>query len=61
MGSIPHPLVTDTLYRLQGLGDRVALIHMNHTNPCWDLQSEASRKMAEAGFSLGRQGDVYPL
>lgn len=61
MGAIPHPLITDTLERLNGLGDRVVLIHMNHTNPCWDTGSEPARRVAAAGFTLGRQGVVYAL
>jgi hypothetical protein len=32
MGAIPHPLVPDTLARLQGSGleGRVVLVHLNH-------------------------------
>src|SRR5215831_8968209 len=36
MSKVPHPLVTDTMDRLDGLGAKVWFIHLNHTNPLLD-------------------------
>ncbi len=35
-GEVPHPPVTETMDLLDGLGDRVRFIHLNHTNPLLD-------------------------
>jgi pyrroloquinoline quinone biosynthesis protein B len=49
---VPHPLVTDTMDRLDGLGQKVHLIHLNHTNPLWLDPSPAERR----GFHVSREG-----
>ena len=54
---IPHPLVTDTMDRLDGLGERVRLIHLNHTNPL--LSNDAP--VRERGFRVARQGERFAL
>lgn len=61
MGEIPHPLVVETMDKLEGLGHRVKLIHLNHTNPLWDKESEEHRRMVELGFETGFQGEVVSL
>ncbi len=60
MSKVPHPLVTDTLQRLQGLEQRFVLIHMNHTNP---LHGDTPERVAllKAGVQIGRQGQQYSL
>ncbi|MCE9638068.1 MAG: pyrroloquinoline quinone biosynthesis protein PqqB [Planctomycetes bacterium] len=54
---IPHPRVVETMRRLAGLGDRVRLIHLNHTNPLWDDPSPA----AALGFRVAREGETFPI
>ena len=54
---IPHPFVTDTMERLAGLGDRVRLIHLNHTNALLTDESPAR----DRGFRVAREGDRTPL
>lgn len=54
---IPHPFVTDTMQRLEGLGDRVRLIHLNHTNPL--LVDDAPAR--ERGFRVAREGERVAL
>ena len=61
MGEIPHPTVVETMGRLEGLGHRVRLIHLNHTNPLWDESSEERGRMKELGFMTGAQGEVYGI
>lgn len=54
---VRHPLVTESMERLSGLGDRVWFLHMNHTNPL-----HADPSLAEdAGFHVAREGEVLGL
>lgn len=57
MSKVPHPLVTDTMNLLDGLGAKVWFIHLNHTNPLLDDPSPAERR----GFHVAREGDVFRL
>ncbi len=54
---VPHPRVIDTMARLEGLGERVRLIHLNHTNPLFLDAAPA----AERGFRMARQGEEHPI
>ncbi len=56
-GEIPHPFTRDTMERLAGLGDRVRLIHLNHTNPLLDDDGPAR----ERGFAVAREGERFAL
>jgi len=57
MSEIPHPRVVETMERLAGLGDRVRLVHLNHTNPLWDDETPA----ASRGFRLAREGETFEM
>jgi pyrroloquinoline quinone biosynthesis protein B len=60
LAEIPHPLVGETAARLvpRGLGARVQLIHLNHTNRLlWD---PAARE-ALAPLQVARDGGEHPL
>jgi pyrroloquinoline quinone biosynthesis protein B len=60
LAEIPHPLVSETAARLKprGLGGRVHLIHLNHTNRLlWD---PAAREAA-APLRVARDGEEFPL
>jgi pyrroloquinoline quinone biosynthesis protein B len=57
MSRVPHPLVTDTVARLAGLGSRVRLTHLNHTNPLLD----DPKSLEQLGFRVAREGDSYQL
>ena len=54
---VRHPLVTESMDRLAGLGDRVAFLHLNHTNPLWDDDAP----LRDRGFARARQGDAFDL
>ena len=60
MSEIPHPRVTGTMDRLQGLPDalrsRVHFIHYNHTNPIRFPDSPESRRVVDRGFGIARSG-----
>ncbi len=65
MSEIPHPRVTETMDRLQGLSAdlraKVHFIHYNHTNPIRDPASAESREVIERGFNVARRGDRHCL
>lgn len=54
---VPHPRARDTMARLAGLGDRVRLLHLNHTNPILVDPSPA----AALGFRVARQGEEHAI
>lgn len=65
IGSIGHPLMTQTL---ELLGGEVAagrlevyFTHLNHSNPALDPASPARRRIEEAGFGVLREGQRFPL
>ena len=65
IAEIPHPFVIETLERLNGLEQKdrkkVFFIHMNHTNPMLDPESEAAKRVRALGFSVARIGDTFSL
>ena len=65
IAEIPHPFVIETLERLNELEDndrkKVFFIHMNHTNPLLDPESEATKRVRALGFSVARIGDTFSL
>ena len=65
MSKVPHPLVTDTMKKLKGLKkvdrSKVWFIHMNHTNPMLDPESEQSKDVHEKGFNIARRGLKFVL
>lgn len=60
MSEIPHPLVTETVARLERwpeLKQRVYFIHLNHTNPLlWNTAEQAS--LTKKGFNIARTGMI---
>jgi pyrroloquinoline quinone biosynthesis protein B len=57
---IPHPLVSETMSRLETFAARVLFIHLNHTNRLlWD--AEARERVESAGFRIGRDGEQLGL
>ncbi|MDP6197584.1 MAG: MBL fold metallo-hydrolase, partial [Porticoccaceae bacterium] len=60
MSKVPHPLVTETMQRLGALSveqrNKVWFIHMNHTNPLLDADSQASKRVRAAGFNITSEG-----
>jgi pyrroloquinoline quinone biosynthesis protein B len=57
MSKVPHPLVTETMERLDGLGAKVRFIHLNHTNRLLDDPSPAQTR----GFGVAREGMTLEL
>ena len=61
---VPHPPVNKTLEMLgprQENDPAIHFIHLNHTNPLYDSESEASALLAASGWSIARQGQTFSL
>jgi pyrroloquinoline quinone biosynthesis protein B len=65
MREIPHPFVVESLQRFSQLNPRerakIRLIHLNHTNPLLDPESEAIRQTQAAGLGVAEQGERIEL
>ena len=61
---IPHPLVTDTMRRLEPVaraGRTIVLTHLNNSNPVLDEGSPERNRVLDAGFLIARAGQRYGL
>ncbi len=62
---VRHPLVVNSMDRLQGLVDagklKVIFTHLNHTNPALDDDSPERQTVVKRGFSVAREGQEIPL
>ena len=65
MSKVPHPLVTETMKALSGLlleeRNKVWFIHMNHTNPLLNPDSEEANTVRANGFNIAVEGIRLPL
>lgn len=61
---VPHPPVSQTIDLLgprQSDDPEIYFIHLNHTNPLYDLSSEASALLAQTGWMVAKQGQRFML
>jgi len=60
MSKIPHPFVTESMSLLDELSEKqrnkVWFIHMNHTNPLLNLDSEESNFVQGKGYNIAVEG-----
>ncbi len=65
ISEIPHPLVSETINLLDSLSKenkgKVYFIHMNHTNPMLDPNSDLSKSIIMKGFNIARLGQKLYL
>lgn len=65
MSQISHPFVTESMELFDNLPvvekNKVWFIHMNHTNPLLDPNSEESKQVLRAGFNIATEGTRLPL
>jgi pyrroloquinoline quinone biosynthesis protein B len=65
MSKVPHPLVTESMEKLQSLEpiekQKIFFIHMNHTNPMLDAESKASDIVQNEGFNIAEEGMQFEL
>lgn len=58
---IPHPTVLQTLDKFQGFENKITLIHLNHSNPLYDANSQERAYCQQRGINIGIQGSVYTV
>ena len=65
ISQIPHPFVIESLEAFKDLSTeekaKIQFIHFNHTNPILDLESEAAKKVIDAGFRIAQLNDSFAL
>lgn len=65
MSEIPHPFVTESMQLFDQLDDaeraRIIFIHINHTNPILDPDSDEYRDVIERGYRIAFEGMRLPL
>ena len=64
MSVVPHPTVEESIMRLGRRKDNdseLFFIHLNHTNPLYNPQSEASRQLSESGWSIGHETQQFTI
>ena len=65
ISEIPHPTVQESMELFTDLPleekNKVWFIHMNHTNPMLNPESEESRLVISNGYHIARFKDIFPL
>ena len=65
MSGFPHPFVSHSMTRFEPLADdekaKVRFIHMNHTNPLHNPDSEERQLVLDAGFNIADEGEELCL
>ena len=65
MSSIGHPLIVDSMDRLESAVRegrlRVYFTHLNHSNPALDPASPAFAQIEGRGFHVLSEGATFPL
>ena len=65
IAEIAHPLVVNSMARFGQLGDdartKIHFIHLNHSNPLLDPESDESIRVARSGMHVASEGDIYEL
>ena len=65
ISEIPHPFIIESMNLLKNLSskekNKVYFIHLNHTNPALDEDSNAFKQIHENGFHVARINEVFSL
>tara|TARA_B100000767_G_scaffold108743_1_gene104151 strand:- start:1579 stop:2532 length:954 start_codon:yes stop_codon:yes gene_type:complete len=65
LSEIPHPFVIEGLKLFKDLATeektKIFFIHLNHTNPLLNPQSQESLEVERLGFGIARTGDRFSL
>ena len=65
IAEIPHPLVHETMKYLENetkvIKNKIYFIHMNHTNPLLDPNSDSTKWVIKHGFNIARIGQQFEL
>ncbi len=65
MSEIPHPLITETVSRLESIVEkgetRIIFTHLNHSNLVLDADGHLLRDLRERGFDVAEDGMEFTL
>ena len=63
MSEIPHPFIIETmrLFKNSDKKDSIYFIHLNHTNPALNKNSDEYINILEKGFNVTKLGEKYHL
>ena len=65
MSLIPHPTISTTMEKLAHMlpqeRAKIHFIHLNHSNPAHDKNSDAYKALKDAGFNVAEEGDRFCL
>jgi pyrroloquinoline quinone biosynthesis protein B len=65
MSQVPHPTIIASLERFAALPDtersKIRFLHFNHTNPAIDDESEAAKRIRDAGFGIASEGECVGI
>jgi len=65
MSEIPHPFIVESLERFEDLPlserSKIRFIHLNHSNPALVADSEARRRIRDAGMAVAEEGEIISL
>jgi pyrroloquinoline quinone biosynthesis protein B len=65
ISEIPHPFIVETmdLFKAEKSSEKskINFIHLNHTNPLLDTNSDAFKKVKESGFNIAEYKDIINL
>ena len=65
ISEIPHPFIVETmdLFKAEKSSEKskINFIHLNHTNPLLDTNSDAFKKVKESGFNVADYKDIINL
>ena len=65
ISEIPHPFVIESMELFGELPlsekTKIHFIHLNHTNPLLNTESDAYREVLENGFQVARTKQIFPL
>ena len=64
MSVVPHPTVEESLNRLgprRSDDPEIHFIHLNHTNPLYNSQSDASTQFNASGWSIGYETQQFKI
>lgn len=65
MSEIPHPFVKESMERWDVLPreerSKIYFIHLNHSNPLWQTDSQAYQAVLREGFHVAKVGERFKL
>ena len=65
ISEIPHPFIIESMAKFANLPasekSKVYFIHLNHTNPALNPDSQQSKQILKNGFKVARMHDVFEL